>query len=224
MKRFTLMASAGLLAAAMVSPSLAADMPRPAYKAPAYIAPFSWTGFYVGINGGYGWGKADLTNAVGTESVTAKGGLIGGTVGYNFQTGTWVWGLEGDIDYSWIKGTNTDPKTFCAFGCEFTNDWFGTARGRIGYAWDRWLPYLTGGLAVAHVKVGPTGGPDDTKTQLGWTIGGGVEWAFSGAWSAKLEYLYADLGKMTCGAANCGLDTDVKYKTNLVRLGVNYRF
>lgn len=104
MKRFTLMACAGLMAAAMATPSLAADLPGPAY-APDFIAPFSWSGFYVGINGGYGWGTSDWTSAVASDAVKPKGGLIGGTLGYNMQTGNWVWGLETDLDYSTIDDT-----------------------------------------------------------------------------------------------------------------------
>jgi outer membrane immunogenic protein len=222
MKRITLAAGAALLTAVLASPSLAADLPR---KAPIYVAPgFSWTGFYVGINGGYGFGKADLSNTFGTESFNVNGALVGGTVGYNLQTGSWVFGLEGDIDYSWIKGTDTTAGTICAGGCEFRNDWFATGRGRIGYAWDRFLPYVTGGAAFGDMKVGPTGGGTETKTKVGWTAGGGIEYAFLGAWSAKVEYLYADLGTATCSAATCGVDTDIKFKTNVVRAGINYRF
>src|SRR5665647_2068152 len=103
MKRFLLTVGAGLLAAAMVSPSFAADLPRPAYKAPIYVAPFSWSGFYVGINGGYGWGKSSWSNAVAnTGDFTIKGPLVGGTLGYNLQTGSFVWGLEADGDISFI--------------------------------------------------------------------------------------------------------------------------
>ena len=224
MKRFTLTACAGLLVAAMASPSFAADMPRPSsYKAPVYVAPFSWTGFYVGINGGYGWGKSSWTSAgVTTGDFDVKGALAGGTIGYNLQTGVWVWGLEGDIDASWIKGTTT---VNCGVpGCETRNRWLATARGRIGYAWDRFLPYITGGAAFGDIKMTPGGGASETKTKVGWTLGAGLEYAFMGAWSAKLEYLYVDLGKATCGAATCGLDTEVKFKTNIVRAGVNYRF
>ena len=84
MKRFTLMACAGLMAAAMATPSLAADLPRPAYKAPVFVAPFSWSGFYVGINGGYGWGTARLEQRrCVSHSVKPNGGLVGGTLGYN---------------------------------------------------------------------------------------------------------------------------------------------
>ena len=226
MKRLTLMACTGLLAAAMAAPSLAADLPRPAYKAPIYVAPFSWTGFYVGLNGGYGWGTTNWSvpgiPGATTGDFNTTGYLLGGTMGYNMQTGSWVWGLEGDIDYSSIKGTNT---TICgAGGCETRNTWLGTARGRIGYAWDRWLPFITGGAGFGGIKMTPPGGPSETKTKLGWTLGAGVEYAFMGAWSAKLEYLYVDLGTVTCGAATCGAATDVKFRTNIVRLGLNYRF
>lgn len=228
MKRLLLAAVTAAFGLAAASPGLAADLPRPVYKAPVYqapvVAPFSWSGFYVGINGGYGWGKADLSNVLGASSVSPKGALIGGTVGYNMQSGIWVWGLEADFDFSTVKGSDTTVGTICAAGCEVKSKWFGTARGRIGYAFDRWLPYLTGGAAFGDVTGGLTGGATASKTQLGWTVGAGVEYAFLGPWSAKLEYLYADLGKFTCDAATCVVATDVKYKENLVRAGLNYRF
>ena len=154
MKRFTLAACAGLLAAAMALPSFAADMSRPAFNAPSSAAPWNWTGFYVGINGGYGFGKSNWTNVAGTTGdFNVRGALAGGTIGYNLQTGMWVWGLEGDVDASWIKGTDA---TIC---CETKNDWLATARGRIGYAMDRWLPFLTGGAAFGDVKMTPVGFP-----------------------------------------------------------------
>jgi opacity protein-like surface antigen len=97
--------------------------------------------------------------------------------------------------------------------------WLGTARLRVGYAWDRWLPYLTGGAAFGNIKMTPNTGLEESKTKVGWTAGGGVEWSFAGPWSAKLEYLYVDLGKATCGAA-CVVSTDVSFKASVVRLGV----
>jgi outer membrane immunogenic protein len=225
MKRFILTACAGLFAAAVALPSFAADLPRPSYKSPVYspdyyVAPFSWTGFYVGLNGGYGFGKSNWTNTTGTSGdFDIKGGLVGGTLGYNMQTGVWVWGLETDIDASWIKGNG------CGGGfCETRNSWLATARGRIGYAWDRWLPYLTGGAAFGDIKMTPFAAASESKIKVGWTAGVGVEYAFMGAWSAKIEYLYADLGKATCGAVTCGLASDVKFNTSIVRAGVNYRF
>ena len=225
MKRFILTASAGLLAAAMALPSFAADLPRPAYKAPVYVAPFSWSGFYVGINGGYGWGKSDWTFAAtsfSTGDFDVKGGLVGGTLGYNLQTGHWVWGIEGDFDASWIKGTES---VFCATpGCETSNTWLATARARVGYAWDRWMPYITGGAAFGDIKMTTPASASESETKVGWTAGLGVEYAFLGAWSAKLEYLYADLGEATCSTPTCVPDIDVTFKTNIVRVGLNYRF
>jgi outer membrane immunogenic protein len=222
MKRFILSACAGLLVAAVASPSFAADLPRPAYKAPAFVAPFSWSGFYVGLNGGYTWGKSDWSGA-NNFSVSPKGWLGGGTLGYNVQTGSWVWGIEGDIDYAALKGTA--DSAVCT-GCLFKETWISTVRGRVGYAMDRWLPYVTGGLAYGNMYMqGPAGGSEN-KTKAGWTAGAGVEWAFNGPWSTKLEYLYVDLGSATCGMANCGLATDetVKFKANILRVGLNYRF
>jgi outer membrane immunogenic protein len=99
-----------------------------------------------------------------------------------------------------------------------------TARGRVGVASERWQPYLTGGAAFGRIVMDPTGGPSDAQTKTGWTAGGGVEYAFTGPWSAKVEYLYADLGKATCGTASCGALTNVTFKTSIVRGGINYRF
>ena len=226
MKRFTISACAGLLALSMAGPSFAADLPKPAYKAPLYSAPFSWSGLYVGINGGYGWGNTSWNNATVADSFKVKGAMLGGTLGYNLQTGVWVWGLEADLGYSWIKGSDNTGGGICGGvnGCETRNTWLGTARGRIGYAWDRFLPYITGGAGFGGIKMTPNSTLTETKSKVGWTLGGGVEYAFMGAWSAKLEYLYVDLGKTTCGAATCGVDTDVKFNTSIVRAGLNYRF
>ena len=214
---------AGILTIAMAGPSFGADLPR---KGPRYVAPFSWSGFYVGLNGGYGWGTSTWTNPALNDSFAVKGGLAGATLGYNLQTGAWVWGLEGDFDASWIKGSDNVAGGICGgvSGCQTSNTWLATGRGRIGYAWGRWMPYLTGGAAFGNIKMTPNGGTSASQTKLGYTFGSGVEYAFMGAWSAKLEYLYVDLGKSTCGAATCGIDTDVKFKTSIVRLGVNYRF
>jgi outer membrane immunogenic protein len=226
MMRIVLAALAAILA--LAQPSLAADLARPVYKAPRmspyYVAPFSWTGAYIGINGGYGWGKSnyDFGGGVTTGDFTVKGALVGGTAGYNLQTGTWVWGLEADLDASWIKGSDT--ATCIAPGCETKNLWLGTGRGRIGFAFDRAMVYGTGGAALGSLKFSPATNPSETKTKLGWTAGAGVEYAFMGSWSAKVEYLYVDLGNTTCSAASCGVESQVKFKSNIVRAGLNYRF
>ena len=225
MKRFLLAACAGLFALTMAAPSSAADLPRPAYKAPVYVGPgFTWSGLYVGINGGYAWGDATVSNALGSFTTDSQDGwLLGGTLGYNLQTGVWVWGLEGDIGYAFINGNVSNTIAGCP-GCELKNTWFATARGRIGYAWDRWLPYITGGAAFGGMKLtGPTGA-SVTESNFGWTVGAGIEYAFLGNWSAKIEYLYADLGNGECDAATCGITTDFETKLNIVRAGLNYRF
>jgi outer membrane immunogenic protein len=212
MRRF-LLVSVGLAALAAASSANAADLSRPMpYKAPPYVAPYySWTGFYVGINGGYGWGSSSWD---GIPGFSPQGGLVGGTAGYNWQIGQWVWGLEGDIDWSDIKGSTT---TNCFGGCQTSNNWLSTVRGRVGYAVDRWLPYITGGAAFGDIKA-TTPGLSADNTNAGWTVGGGVEFAFAGPWSAKLEYLYVDLGNTNVGAEN------VDFRTNIVRAGINYKF
>jgi outer membrane immunogenic protein len=201
----------------------AADIPRPVYKGVrSVVAYYNWTGFYLGINGGYGWGTSDWDSPA--ISNTPSGWLIGGTLGYNYQVGSIVWGIEADFDWADVKGSAACG----AFSCETKNSWLSTFRGRVGYAFDRWLPYLTGGGAYGHVNASSTnpaalGASND---QLGWTVGAGLEYAFLGNWSAKIEYLYVDLGKFDCGVA-CApgvTPNNVSFKENIVRAGLNYKF
>jgi outer membrane immunogenic protein len=216
------LAAALLLIAAPLAVQ-AADLPPQPYKAPAYVAPepayATWSGFYVGVNAGYGFGKSDWTDPA--ESLSPKGFVAGGTFGYNLQTGTWVWGLEGDIDYSSMK----DSDDACAAGtCETKASWLGTARLRVGYAgWNNFLPYITGGAAGAGLKASSNLG-SESKMKIGWTAGAGLEYAFMSNWSAKLEYLYADLGSFDCGSCSASGSDSVSFKANLVRGGINYRF
>jgi outer membrane immunogenic protein len=220
MKRVILAGVSALAVMTMMGAASAADLParhaQMPVKAPAYVAPYSWTGFYVGINGGGAWGKSNWSS-LGTD-VNTSGGLVGGTVGYNWQTGPAVFGLEGDIDWSGIKGSSACG----ALSCETRNDYLATVRGRIGYSFDRIMPYLTGGLAVGNVKASTALGSND-ESRAGWTLGGGIEANIIGPWSAKIEYLYADLGKTNCPACVVG-GTDVDFRTNIVRAGVNYHF
>lgn len=219
MKRIVLAAA---LAVASLGAANAADLGRrPATmptKAPAYIAPiYNWSGFYAGINGGGGWGHASVSGPLATGGdFNTSGGLVGGTLGMNYQVGQAVFGLEGDIDWTNLKGSAP-----CAVGvsCEAKNNWLGTARGRIGYAFDRFLPYVTGGLAVGDVKTSATGLGSTSSTKAGWTLGGGVEAAIAGPWTAKVEYLYVDLQN-----ANAPAGSSTDFRTNVVRGGLNYRF
>lgn len=229
MKRLPLMACVIALAGTAGCPVFAADVPMPIYKGPApvYEAPaFSWSGFYLGINGGYGFGKSDWSSGATSGSLDPQGALIGATLGYNWQIGSWVLGAEGDIDAAWINASTTSGTGLCAGapGCDTHNTWLGTARARVGYAWNHFLPYLTGGGAVGTIKMSPSTGGSEIDTKLGWAAGAGLEYAYDRSWSMKLEYLYTDLGTATCSASSCGVDTDVSYKANLVRAGLNYRF
>ena len=187
------------------------------------MAAYNWTGFYVGINGGGAWGKSNWDGLPST-SFNTSGGVIGGTIGYNLQTGPWVWGLEGDLDWASISG-NANTAILCVPNCNTKTDWLGTVRGRVGYAFDRILPYVTGGLAVGDIKATQPGFAGATTTKAGWTLGGGAEFAIAGPWTAKVEYLYVGLGSTSCAAGVCDqLATNVNHNINLVRGGLNYGF
>jgi outer membrane immunogenic protein len=226
MKRLVLAGLGALAVVTMMGAANAADLPRrqamPA-KAPVYEAPYNWSGFYVGINGGGGWGHSSWSNSFGTADANLSGGLVGGTIGYNYQMGQTVFGLEGDLDWSNIRGSTSTG--ICSGGsCETRNSWLATARGRIGYAFYRVMPYVTGGAAFGDIKATPAGLGTTTTTKTGWTLGGGAEFAIAGPWTAKVEYLYVDLGKGSCDNSICWIATDVSFKTNVVRAGLNYRF
>ncbi|MDQ2084215.1 porin family protein [Xanthobacteraceae bacterium Astr-EGSB] len=211
MKRILLAGIAIAALAGIIGSATAADLPRqaPMYKAPAYVAPmFNWTGAYIGLNAGGGWGKSSWSGT--GDKFDVSGGMIGATVGYNWQFGTWVLGLEGDIDWTNIKGSNAFAET--------KNEYLSTIRGRVGYSFDRWMPYVTGGLALGGVKATDVLGNSRDETKAGWTVGTGVEFAFAPQWTAKVEYLYVDLGNVEFA----GNKTD--FYTNVVRGGVNYRF
>jgi outer membrane immunogenic protein len=216
----------GVAALTLLATSLsaqAADIPQPIYKAAprSVVSYYNWTGFYAGVNGGYGWGTSDWDLPAGV-SPKPKGWLAGGTIGFNYQVGSWVWGLEGDFDWADVS----DEVACGAFVCKTKNHWFATARGRVGYAFDRWLPYITGGGAFGRVQAKSTnpGAPGDSNNQIGWTVGAGIEYAFLGNWSAKIEYLYADLGSFDCGTSCGAVSNNVNFKENIVRAGINYKF
>jgi outer membrane immunogenic protein len=126
-----------------------------------------------------------------------------------------VFGVEGDIDWSDLRGSAPCAAT----SCETRNNWLATVRGRLGYALDNFMPYVTGGLAVGDIKNSIAGVGDATESKAGWTVGGGLEAHINGPWSAKLEYLYVDLGR---GAAIAG--SNASLHSNVLRVGVNYHF
>jgi outer membrane immunogenic protein len=202
----------------------AADLSvAPLYKAPppAMAPAYNWSGFYLGVNGGGGWGHSYWDTS--SDRIGLSGGLVGGTAGYNWQIGSAVLGLEGDIDWANLKGTNSS--TLCPAGCSTSDTWLSTVRGRAGYAFGSVLPYVTGGLALGDIRAATPGFPGASNTSAGWTAGGGIEFGLTGNWSAKAEYLYVDLGRFNCGVSCNGLPTDnVSMHDNVVRAGVNYRF
>jgi outer membrane immunogenic protein len=210
--------------AAMTTIAAAADLARrgPYYPAPApaYAPVYNWTGFYIGVNGGGGFGSSTW-DSTGRRNVS--GGLVGGTVGYNYQFGQVVAGIEGDVDWSGINGTTTNA---CPLGCKTSNTWLATVRGRLGYAADRFMPYITGGGAFGNIQASTPGLAQTSSDNAGWTLGAGLEAVLVPNWTAKVEYLYVDLGNFNCGL-NCGagLVTDnVSFHANLLRAGVNYKF
>jgi outer membrane immunogenic protein len=192
---------------------------------------FSWTGAYVGLNAGYGWGDADHlpgpTSGTGINDLDIDGAFAGGQVGFNYQMNQIVLGGEFDIQWSGIDGS-------CAAGVcggggppatEHEIDWFGTLRGRLGYAAGEWMPYITGGWAFGEATrtTGAGGGASSSNNISGWTLGGGVEWAFAPGWSAKAEYQYIDFGDETYDFP-IGFDPIVDLTVHTVRVGINWHF
>jgi outer membrane immunogenic protein len=199
-----------LIAAGWTMSAQAADLPygtRAPYTVNQPLNVYSWAGPYLGGNLGYEWGSVD-------NNPTKPSGFVGGIqAGYNWQQGSpWVFGVEGDIQATGASDTFAPWK--------FSNPWFGTLRGRAGYALNNVLFYGTGGLAFGELR-GQTFGLTETHTNVGWTLGVGAEVGLGQGWSAKIEYLYVDLNDSNfttiTGASNGS-------RFGLVRAGVNYHF
>lgn len=205
--RKLLLAAGAVMATAM--PALAGDLPlqRNSYYQPQPAAAlFNWTGFYVGANAGYAWGKA-----IGGDP---SGGVIGLTGGYNYQfSPNMVIGAETDIAFS-----NADTSRPAG---KFESDYIGTLRARLGYSVGNVMFYGTAGAAYGKGELS-VGGLTSDQTHWGWTIGAGVEAMLTQNVSAKFEYLYVDLSDRNY--ATIGGPVNVGYTTNLLRGGVNYRF
>jgi len=220
-----------LLIAAPLTVASAADMAVKAPPAPA--APmWNWTGTYVGVVGGGGWGRTNQVdlNGITTNPYNQSGGTFGGTAGIQVQNNKWVLGAETDLSWARINGTVAVP--VCVGGTCFTNlKWFGTVRARVGYAWDRWMIFGTGGVAYGSVNAGQDSCPTipgniafcGTHTEVGWTAGAGIEGFIAPNWSVKLEYLYIDLGNHFSYTPVVPVNV-TQERVNLVRAGINYHF
>jgi outer membrane immunogenic protein len=235
---------AGAVAIAAATQAFAADLPPPMApppRAPAAYVPiapaWSWSGIYIGLNGGYGFGNSTWstsTLAISSGSFSTNGPQFGVTLGGNYQIGQLVLGVEGDYDWQNIRGSNSSApcssigNTFGggAGGCDTASNWIATIRGRVGYAFDRIMVYGTAGGAGTDIKTSSGSLPWASSTEFGWTAGGGVEGAITDNLLAKVEYLYADFGNATCSSAtNCGVsNATVSLKESMVRVGLNYKF
>ena len=193
------------------------------------------------------WNPAFIAGAAPSRFNLAPNGVIGGAqLGYNRQFGAWVWGIEADFQGANISDSqsiNTAVAGFApgSFASGQNLDFLGTARGRLGYTpVDRWLIYATGGLAYGHVNYNLSfnfPGSNDfqsiatSNTDVGWTLGGGFEWALGSNWTAKAEYLYVDLGDRTFTSAPAGraanlattLSETFENRYSIVRVGLNYK-
>jgi outer membrane immunogenic protein len=215
-----------------VSPAVVNPGPFDAPPAFPQSRVYDWTGFYLGINGGGSFSDikwfSQPDGIGGTQTVDS--GLVGGTAGYNLQANEpVVVGFEADFDWWGLKGTITPPACLPG-GCALDASWLGTARLRIGYAFDRIMPYATGGVALADLRADNIGTPmgSEVGRNLGWTAGAGVEFVISGALRAKIEYLHVDLNGFSCSLA-CSVPlgagpVSFNVYSNVFRLGLNYRF
>jgi outer membrane immunogenic protein len=228
--------SLAAIAAVVTSSAFAADLaPEPA---PVELPEaFNWTGFYAGVHGGYGWAKMDGDYFAPVETPQPDGFFGGGQVGYNFEfANKVVLGVEADAAWADLSDDTVYNNTFIfpySLGYQAKVESFGTVRARAGYAIDRFLPYVTGGFAWANTELDSQftqsfpvpfdSHGSDTQTFTGWTVGAGFEYAFAGNVTAKVEYLYADLGSKDFHLGDAGpFPVDLKMQT--AKLGLNYKF
>jgi outer membrane immunogenic protein len=249
MRRFVF--AAALFFVATCSPLLAADIYQPqpptVYTPPPPAPPYNWGGFYVGANGGYGFANVNATAtltgnpsvfATATGSENINGFVGGGQIGANLQWNALVLGVEADFQGT---GQSQTGNLGCGFGCVLSEEvkipWFATFRARAGVAWDRILFYGTGGVAsldYSDTLTATAGGINATlldlsNTQLGWTVGAGVEVAIAENWTARLEYLFMDVSSTLTETAPAfiggGTVTEnVTIKDSIVRAGINFKF
>ncbi len=195
---------------------------------PPAPVPYSWTGLYLGLNAGYAAAKAGETLAgpgvSGSGSATLAGGVGGAQIGYNYQFGAAVMGFEADFDGSMATKSITAGISTGTYQIP----WIGTLRGRVGYAFDRFLVYATAGGAatqlLSNVNVGAIGSSSTSFVHGGWTAGGGIEAAITDSLSARVEYLYLDTGNINVAQVGPPFVTVTgRLQDSMVRAGVNYR-
>ena len=224
--------------------AIAADLPRrsPA-PAPVQALPvFTWQGFYVGLQAGYQWGRTtgSLATAAGVPPIVpynyGTNGFVGGIhAGYNFQRNSLVYGIEADLEYSGVRGSQVFPAlpigaAVVLLSHRTREQWQGSLRARLGVAFDRTLVYATGGLAYNNRRysTGPIANPNlasHTAGTFGWTIGAGIQHAINYNWSVRGEYRYSQYpGKTGIFPAINLSDRVGSYKTHTVRVGLSYRF
>lgn len=238
-------ASIGMVAlAAALRPAAAADL-GPYYGGPPTVVIFTWTGFYFGAHVGGAWGHKDVTAlpftfagatfATAPTTIDPTGWLAGGQIGANYQAGSWVFGIEAQASWADLSGNAGCPSTLggvtLTTNCNAKVDALGTIAGRLGVAFDRVLVYAKGGAAWANDKYELNSSIltfNANETRWGWMLGGGLEYAFTDAWSAKIEYNYLDFGtrgvKFTDTTDVFALSTDIRQHIHVVKTGVNYRF
>ncbi len=235
-------AIASVFAVVAASGANAADLVQQDYApaATTIMAPsFSWSGAYIGGQVGYGFGKSKFKenpdptdpDTLGSGSLKPNGFLGGVYAGYNFDVGNNViLGADGDFNYGNLKKSHSefDPDLEEKISLESKLQWSGAVRGRVGYAIDRFMPYIAGGVAFGNVKTSLRSGDDSyssSKTMTGWTIGTGLDYAATDNVILRLEYRYTDFGKKNFYA---GSDDTIgisnKFTTNDIRLGVAYKF
>ena len=241
------------LATISTLPAIAADMrarPAPVYKAaPAMVAAYNWTGFYIGGQVGYQWNADDHTvsgvvpvavggpGPVGPFFFESDGAVYGGHAGFNWQAGQWVFGVEGDFEGSSVKEDFSISLLGGTATLAFEQKWQASLRARLGWAlWDRGMIYATGGAAWADFENslvifagpgGPLTEPPFGDTVSGWTIGAGAEWALWQNWTGRIEYRYTDFESFGVAAAVSvpgGSATIDNLKYHTVRAGLSWRF
>lgn len=220
MKRLALAGLSAVAITGVAAPVFAADLPQPAEPAPyvdnyAPAARFDWSGFYAGANLGWGFGNFDNRNAPDIDANGVTGGIH---AGYNIMLNPNVLaGVEADFMFSDME----DSKTVGGNTFKNTSTWNSTVRGRLGYTFDKFMVYGTGGLAIADLETKVNGNKKDT-TAVGWTVGAGVEGAITQNVTARIEYDYQDYGSEKYSIGGAGYRTD--FDQSLVRAGISYKF